>query len=253
MNLLLYELLNPLLLLLFVIACLLVSLWWRRGAARKRFWLLTIAFCLLWFACTPLAAHLSLRTLERGYGPLQNRPQDVQAIVVLSGSIRPPNPSRGWTELEHDSLRRCLEAVRLYRQGDPVQVIVSGGKVDSSQPGPTFAEAMAEFLAESGIDEIVEERRSRNTYENAVETAAILRELDVDRCILVTDSTHQMRATACFRAQGIRCIPAGAYCRSEELKWGVSTFLPIPWAAEAQQVVLHEWIGLAWYRLRGRI
>ena len=253
MYLLVSELLNPFLLLMIVAVLGLALLWRKPGPSRKRLWLVTLALGLLWLICTPLAAHLALRTLESGYPPLERRPKDAKAIVVLSGSLRAPNARRGWAELEHDTLRRCQEAKRLCRQGEPVPIIVCGGKVDSSQPGPTLAEAMGEFLRADGIDQVIEEQRSRSTYENAVKVAAILRERDLERCVLVTDSTHLMRASACFREQGIRCIPAPAYCRSEELQWQLTTFLPSPHAAVSQHAVLHEWLGLLWYKICRRI
>jgi uncharacterized SAM-binding protein YcdF (DUF218 family) len=251
MNALVSELLNPLLLLLLAVGLALASLWWRRGQGRRRLWLVTLAFVMLWFLCTPLAAHLSLSTLEAGYRPMQDLPSDVKAIVVLGGSLRRPNAQRNWTELEYDTLRRCVEAERLCRQGAPEHVIVSGGKVEPSEPGPTLAAGMAEFLSAAGIDPIVQEGRSRNTHENAVECAVLLRKLGLDRCVLITDSTHQMRASACFQAEGIQCVPAAVNLRTEEFYWQLAAFLPSPGAAAAQQVVLHEWVGLLWYRLRG--
>ena len=38
-------------------------------------------------------------------------------LVVLSGSIRPPDSIRARTELGPDTLYRCLHAVELFRRG----------------------------------------------------------------------------------------------------------------------------------------
>lgn len=250
---LLSELLNPLVLLLLALPTALAVLCWKPAGGRRRLWLVTLCLALLWFLSTPLAAHLALSTLERGYAPLQRRPEDAQAIVVLAGSLRPPNEQRSWTELECDTLRRCVEAERLYRQGKPIPVIVSGGKVDASRPGPTLAAAMAEFLHADGVEHVVEEGKSRNTYENAVETRAILRDLNLEHCVLVTDCTHMRRSVACFQAQGIDCVPSAVHCSTDEFPWEVTAVLPSPAAADSQRVVWHEWVGLLWYRLCGRI
>jgi uncharacterized SAM-binding protein YcdF (DUF218 family) len=247
------ELLNPLLLIMVVMGLAVVGLWRNGPNGRRSLWILTASLALLWFVCTPLAAHLSLSTLETGYPPLERRPRDVQAIVVLGGSVRAPNSLRPWTELRRDSLRRCVEAERLYRQGEPLPVIVSGGKVDTSRPGPTLAAAMAQFLRNDGVQQVVEEGASRSTYENAVETALILNRREVDKCLLVTDCTHMKRALACFQAQGIDCIPAAAHCSTEQFDVEVTTFLPYAAAAESQRIVLHEWVGMLWYWLCGRI
>ena len=92
--------------------------------------------------------HLALGSLEWQYPPLESRPAELDAIVVLSGSIRPPDPAAGRPEagLEQDSLYRCLHAVTLYRQGPPCRVVVSGGHVENRAPEVSCAQVMRDFL-----------------------------------------------------------------------------------------------------------
>jgi uncharacterized SAM-binding protein YcdF (DUF218 family) len=58
------------------------------------------------------------------------------------------------------------------------------------------AQDMAEFLKGIGCPEkaLVLEGRSRNTYENAVESAAWLREHGKKKVLLVTSAFHMRRA-----------------------------------------------------------
>ena len=254
---LLSDLLDPLVLLSFAtLSIAAISLWRRRKTvSRSKATIAIVAFAVAWVFSTPLAAHLSLLSLERGFAPIGSRPADVDTIVVLSGSLRYKSAESEKMELENDTLHRCLEAARLYREGPPIKLLVSGGSNNSMPDGETLASAMREFLVSLGIPEnmIVVEDRSRTTYENAVESAKMLQQIDARRCLLVTNATHLARAQACFHAQGIETVPAGAYFRAT--RWSITpqSFLPSAIALQHHRIVLHEWIGTAWYWLQGRI
>jgi uncharacterized SAM-binding protein YcdF (DUF218 family) len=91
------------------------------------------------------------------------------------------------------------------------------------------------------------------THENAVESARLLRERGIRKVLLITDATHLWRAERCFLAQGIEVVPCGAYYRTIDFEWSEWKFLPNARAARNTSRVLHEWLGLIWYRLRGWI
>ena len=122
-------------------------------------------------------------------------------------------------------------------------------------PGPTCAEAMRDFLVDQGVAEsdLLIEDQSRTTYENAVNTAKLLKARGIERVILVTDAVHMRRAHACFVAQGVDVLPSGCDYQATRFDWSVFTFIPRPGAARDVQRVAHEWIGIVWYRMHGRI
>jgi uncharacterized SAM-binding protein YcdF (DUF218 family) len=64
------------------------------------------------------------------------------------------------------------------------------------------------MLREGGVPEeaIVRERRSRDTHENAVEAALILRERGVRDVVVVTCSWHLPRARKLFERAGLQVI-----------------------------------------------
>jgi uncharacterized SAM-binding protein YcdF (DUF218 family) len=95
------------------------------------------------------------------------------------------------------------------------------------------------------------EERSQSTYENAVFAAEILRARKIRRIALVTDAYHMLRADGCFRKQGLEVIPAPTGFR--EFNYEVSDFVPGWNAIRQSEQLLHEGIGLVWYRLRGRL
>jgi uncharacterized SAM-binding protein YcdF (DUF218 family) len=114
---------------------------------------------------------------------------------------------------------------------------------------------MSDFLAEVGVapDDMVLEGRSTTTYENAVESERVLHQLGRRRVVLVTDALHMPRAAACFRRVGLEVTEAPCHFITGKFEWRLGKFLPSAGAARAEERVLHQWLGIVWYWLKGRI
>jgi uncharacterized SAM-binding protein YcdF (DUF218 family) len=238
--------LQPVLLLFLLTAIMLTTLWRRCREIRGRLLWAIVAFVGLAGLCTRAVAYLALGSLEWLTPPDPNRPEAVQAIVVLSGSVLPPDKLLPNGELGGNTLHRCLHAARLYRRGPACLVVVSGG--------PLAAQLMQDFLVEHGVakSDVVTEDRSTSTYESAVETRALLGERGIDNIVLVSDAAHLPRARRCFSAQGFAVTPSGCHYRATSFSWSLFDFLPSPGAAREVQEAMHEWLGLGWYWLHGR-
>jgi uncharacterized SAM-binding protein YcdF (DUF218 family) len=244
---------HTILLLLIVFA--MYRLWRRRRDPTRRVLPLVLLLLALAVISTPAVAHLALLSLEGQYAPAAERPGDAGAVVVFAAGVLPPEGPRVRAEMDEDTLKRCLLAAQLYGQGPPCPIMVCGGQPDRDQPGPTAASVMAEFLVRLGVKEsdIVPEERSQTTYQNAVECAALLKERGIGRVVLVVDAVDMPRAAACLRKQGIEVAPSPSHFRATNCRWSIFTFIPNPGAAGAIRRVWHEWVGLQWYRLRGRV
>ena len=103
-------------------------------------------------------------------------------------------------------------------------------------------------------DRVTLETRSRNTYENAVFTKALVKPKPGQHWLLVTSAQHMPRAIGCFRRVG---FPVEAY----PVDWHTFPHLgygvlcrPLRWAANLDRLdeVMHEWVGLLAYWLTGR-
>jgi uncharacterized SAM-binding protein YcdF (DUF218 family) len=94
------------------------------------------------------------------------------------------------------------------------------------------------------------EVRSRNTAENAIESAAILRQAGIDTVYLVTHAWHMPRARQAFEANGIRVVPAPVAPVSAASPFDLSDILPIAKGLATSSYALHEWMGMVWYSLR---
>ena len=242
----------------FLMCGLLVSLLvlWRCGPNRR--WTRRIAitcFLFLWLISTPLVSYLAVWSLERVYPPLQGFPEDAQAIVVLTGGIRIEDEKGQQVELGSDTAFRSLHAAELYRRAGHRWVIPSGGKSDPDIPGPTLAEGAGDLLLRLGVahDDLLLENQSRTTYENAICCRDLLAKREIRRIVLVTDATHMPRAARCFRAVGFEVIPAPCNYRAGWFRLAPGEFLPSPDAAANLGTVCHEWFGLVWYWLHGRV
>jgi uncharacterized SAM-binding protein YcdF (DUF218 family) len=248
-------LLQPTLLCSLLSIAALAWLWRKRRESRRRLLCLTVPFAALMVLCVPAVGYLALGTLEWSYPPLERRPDDTEAIVVLSGYVAPPGGARLQPEMGEDTVQRCLKAAELYHQGRPCPVLVSGGKVHPDTPGPTLAEVMRDFLLRLGVkpSDVIVEDQSRTTYENAVESCRLLRERGLTRTVLVTDAIHLGRALGCFRKQGFEPVPCGCRYRATAFRTTLGQFLPNPASARGCAEACHEWFGTIWYRLCGRI
>ena len=243
----LVDLLQPVVLLCLLAATVLIGLWRKSRETRGRVVGAAAALLLLAGLCTRAAAYLALGSLEWRYPPEQARPDAVGAIVVLSANMVPADQLLPAGELGDGTVLRCLHAARLYRQGPSCLVVASGG--------PEVARLMRDFLIEQGVarPDLLMEEHSSSTYENALESGKLLRERGIVKIALVTEATHLLRAARCFSSQGFEVAPCGCHYRATHFSWSLCDFVPTPGQAAEVQRALHEWLGMAWYRLRGRI
>jgi uncharacterized SAM-binding protein YcdF (DUF218 family) len=113
--------------------------------------------------------------------------------------------------------RRIACGVELYRAGRAPLLLLSGGG-----SGPVAeADIMRELALAAGVPEaaLVGEPGSRNTVENALNAARLLRERGISRIVLVSDRTHLPRAALLFRLAGLDVvgrtgIPARSFGRA---------------------------------------
>lgn len=96
---------------------------------------------------------------------------------------------------------RTAEAIRLYKEGWASTLMFSGAAKDTT--GPSNAEVMRQQAIDAGVpsSDIVIEKLSQTTKQNAEQTKAILTSVgnDTRRVILVTSGYHQRRASLEFR------------------------------------------------------
>jgi uncharacterized SAM-binding protein YcdF (DUF218 family) len=206
---------------------------WRRQAMIA----LGVALGCLWLLSMPAVAE-GLWRLAEGYPSLDlAQPVKAQAIVVIGGDgVRPLAPEYGYAPVaERELLERLTYTAHVARRTQ-LPVAVSGD-------GPEAVAMSTTLQRHFDISTRWVESHSRDTFENARETAKLLRPDGVTRIILVTSATHIWRAAHEFMDAGFTVDPAPAVLYSEHPSQGVLAVLPSTKALERSYEACYELVG----------
>ncbi|MBX7058981.1 MAG: YdcF family protein [Leptospirales bacterium] len=223
---------------------------------RSRFRLVfRLALVAIFLLSTNRISGALIAPLESAYPQMRSAdaPQ-ADAIVVLGGMSDPLSARLEGPEFL-DSVDRILAAELLWRAGKAPLLVISGGLGLMLQRGEPEARALQRWLLARGIPQsaIVIGDRSRNTAENAIETAALARSRGWTRVLLVTSAFHLPRATLCFRKQGLAVIPFPTDYYRSVVDPGPEGIMPAPGAMSLSTVAIKEYLGIVAYWLRGYI
>lgn len=221
--------------------------------------LLAIGACLGYVCSIPITANLLSRSLQI-YPPLTDTTawthQQPQMIVVLGGGLHEQAAAEYGSALNVSArtLQRVRYAAYLARRTG-LPVLASGGiSYTEALENAHHSEAQAiQTLLEQefGLFAVRSESASRDTWENAVNSAALLRELNMRTILLVTDAVHMRRALGAFAAQSLSIIPAPTGFFDERIQpLRLHSWLPSVIAISTVHYVSHEWLGRIWYALR---
>lgn len=151
---------------------------------------------------------------------------------------------------------RIWQAMDLYKRKKVKKILISGDSGYVSDRGLHEAEQLAEVLLRNGIpkEDIFVEGNSQNTYENARETAKIIkRKPELKKLLLITNSTHMRRSLACFKKQGLVCssFSVGMLTGPKRSYFFDQYFLPDVNVLERWETITKEWIGYVMYKMMG--
>lgn len=175
-----------------------------------------------------------------------------QAIVVLTGGTVHFYSSHDRYEWFW-ATDRITESIRLFNKNGAPLLLLTG-----TERKPDYSErevdSMARLAKEWGVPSsaIVVEDQARNTYENAVNAAKILKEKGITDFYLVTSAFHMKRSIACFKKQGLDPVPFAVDYTEIPTDW--KQWLVTPgrkWFYLS--IFLHEAIGTVWYWMNGRV
>jgi uncharacterized SAM-binding protein YcdF (DUF218 family) len=156
---------------------------------------------LIILAASPLPRILA-RPLEDRFPQVMDDRTPIRGIVVLGGAI---GRTRGLVDL-NESGERMTESVRLARLHPDAMLVFAGGSTNMiSDVTWTEAEEARRFYLDQGVaaDRLILEDQSRNTFENAVNTARLIRPKANERWLLLTSAYHMPRSMGVFRKAGL--------------------------------------------------
>ncbi|MFC1770631.1 YdcF family protein [Candidatus Margulisiibacteriota bacterium] len=149
-------------------------------------------------------------------------------IVVLSGGYG----------------NRTEKAVELYKQKKGKKLLMTGNPIFSK----SIPEYMAEYAQELGIpsSDILIEKESLSTYDNAMNSAKIIKKLKAKKVILVTSRFHTKRSYWIFKKAlkgiDIKIMVAGAEDHINYQNWWTDH--------EMSEKVLIEWGKMRLYKFK---
>ena len=214
---------------------------------------LALALVGLWVASTPTFSYALAAWMEADFTPTDpaNLPR-ADAIILLGGLSVQRSPAGDIDLL--NSADRLVLAVRLFRAGRAPRIVVSGGNLPWSTDVEPEADRIADLLVEFGVprENLVLETGSRNTHENAVNTAAVFKRDNWTSGLLVTSAFHMRRALAAFQQSGIDVTPAATDFRGRNPAYTTALdLLPDADSLARTTIFVKEIIGIWVYRLRG--
>lgn len=199
----------------------------------------------LYLLSTPAVAFALVNSLQSRFPALGQVPPDAQVIVVLGGGRNRDADEYGGDTVEYFTLERLRYAARL-RQETKLPILVSGGRL--YREARSEASLMKEALERDFKTEVKwSETQSRDTFQNATNTARLLNAQQISHVLLVTHGWHMPRAAWCFQRAGLAVTSAPT---AGDNRRGAYPFVPQYRALYTASNALSEWLAVAWYRLR---
>ena len=171
-------------------------------------------------------------------------PAHVDGILVLSGGAFPPVINSRQAYSWGPSALRLVTAANLHDRYPAARLIYSGGPGGGDEPG---AAHVIFGLMGLPANAVTYEGHSLNTWQNLVFSKEIARPRPGETWLLVTSALHMPRAMGVARHLGWNMIA----WPSDYLTPKAGTPAPPEYGDQLSNFnkVLHEWIGLAVYRL----
>lgn len=177
-----------------------------------------------------------------------------ECAVVLGGMIR-------YDALQDKpqflrSADRLFQVLPLLNQGVVKKIIITSGSGNLLRQNEKEADIIKKYLLAAGYPDscIIVENQSRNTFENAMLTKAVMDELNIkDSVLFVTSAFHLRRASACFAKAGItKLVPFPTDKYSGPVNLELDYFvLPNSEALMQWELLLHEIVGYFVYKIKG--
>ncbi len=209
---------------------------------------------LLILLTNPFLSNMALKSWEVPPVPISNLEGTYDIAIVLGGFSDVLEKPRDRLHLS-EGADRLTNAIELYKTGKVSKILVTSGSAEVVGEKISEGKITGEFLAKIGIPEedFIIEPSSRNTHENAIYTAKILKEQYPDaRCLLITSAFHFRRASRTFKKAGVEFTAFPTDIQSDNFKPTPGRFiLPNDSSLVVWKMLIKEWVGLFAYRVLG--
>ncbi|OAG27522.1 YdcF family protein [Thermodesulfatator autotrophicus] len=202
---------------------------------------------LVFFLSSTVLPYFLLRPLESRYAqPEEAILKEAEAIVLLPAYIS-DRPGLGlFDRIGGETAKRLLAAVSLARKYPEKTLIIVGAGSCGVEMGKG-ASYLAEIARKMGVKNIEVYDQPNDTASSA---RALKKRLAGKKFILVTAAYHMPRSVFLFEREGLKPVPYPAYYISRaEKSFGITDFWPRPINLFYSDLAVHEYLGLAFYKL----
>jgi uncharacterized SAM-binding protein YcdF (DUF218 family) len=244
---------NPLYILSIVILIQLFIIFFIQSKKLVIFFSKLFLILFLFFGYNPLSNFL-LSKIEDYIQPSKYPIQQLTGVVVLGGSFEKGLESKERNEVFiNSSAERLTKTLEIYKKNPRILILFSGFSNAIKPQGWSESDMAKKFFLDQGvrIDNLIFENQSRNTFENIKYSKDIIANYK-GTWGLVT-SAHQMpRSFFAFKKQGLILEPINV-----DYKTGTNRMFWINFDISSGlsnwRIVLHELIGISYYRLTNKI
>jgi uncharacterized SAM-binding protein YcdF (DUF218 family) len=240
---------DSLLLILLLLAWVLL---WRGSVHMAKWFLGFVAVAVLLAALFPVGEWL-LYPLEKRFPANPALPIKIDGIIVLGGA-EDAERSSAWNQAEvGEAAERFLAAIALARQYPAAKLVFTGGSPSMLSQEPKGADVAMTLFKQQGLDSarITFERNSRNTFENAVLSKAMVKPQAAENWVLVTSAFHMPRSVGIFCKAEWPVIP---YPVDHQTRPDALFRVELGLAAHLGYLTVgaREWVGLIAYYATGK-
>jgi len=207
----------------------------------------------LFFGYTPLSNFL-LNKLEDFIKPSKYPVQQLTGVIILGGSFDLELESKERNEvLLNSAAERLTKALEIYKKNPRLLILFSGASNKIKPIGWSESDMAKKFFLEQGVrvDNLIFENKSRNTFENISYSKDIIKN-NKGTWGLITSASHMPRSYFAFKKQGLILEPISADYRT-----GTSSIFWINFdikkGLENWNIILHEVVGIFYYKIAGKI
>lgn len=225
-----------------------------KNRTRSR-WIIGVSLLMLYLVSNPILVDVLLKWWE----PVNYQTDTTYEVgAVLTGGMTKRYDYTSKHVWHGKSGDRAVQAFELYKKGKIKKIIISGGERSffGGKNNTSENDGIRQYLIDSGVraEDIIQETNARNTRDNAVNTAKILKEqFKTNKCIVITSAFHIPRAMGCFEKAGVKPLAFPAHYLQENHDFWIDKLFPSEEALVAFYYVWHEMVGFATYKVMGYI
>jgi uncharacterized SAM-binding protein YcdF (DUF218 family) len=207
----------------------------------------------LFFGYVPLSNFL-LSKIEDYIHPSKYPVQQLTGIVLLGGTFSSGLESKERNEVFiNGSAERLTKVLEIYKKNPRLLILFSGFSSELKLQGWSDSDMAKKFFLDQGVklDNLIFEKQSTNTFENVKYSKDIIVNYK-GTWGFVTSAYHMPRSFFTFKKQGLILEPI-----SVDYQTGTSRMFWINFDISSGlsnwSIILHELIGIAYYKVTNKI